>query len=67
MICYQDEQLRGLETFYHASRALEVMHSEPIDYVIAQVNELVVCWNETVRACKTVLADVVCFPHFSID
>lgn len=42
------------------------MHPEPIDYVIAQIKELEVCWNETVRKCKSVLADVVCLPRLSI-
>lgn len=62
MICYKDgQQLRRLETFHYGSRPLAVMHPEPIDHVISQLKELEVCWNDTIRKCKSVLADVVRF------
>lgn len=65
MICYKDgQQLGRLETFHNGSKSLTAMHTEPIDYVISQLKELEVCWNDAIRKCKSVLADVVCFPHF---
>lgn len=60
MICYKDgQQVRRLETFHYGCNTLEHMYSEPIDYVIAQLEELEECWTDTVHKCKSVLADVV--------
>ncbi|KAL0631724.1 hypothetical protein Q9L58_009399, partial [Maublancomyces gigas] len=59
MICYKDgQQSRRLETFHYGSRSLTATHPEPIDYLISQLKELEVCWNDAIRKCKSVLADV---------
>lgn len=60
MICYHDaEQLGHVETFHYGRTPLRDMHAEPISYVIAQIKELDSCWQDTIRKCKNILADLV--------
>lgn len=64
MICYHDaEQLGHVETFHYGRTPLRDMHAEPISYVIAQIKELDSCWQDTIRKCKNILADLVSIYH----
>lgn len=65
MICYHDaEQLGHVETFHYGRTPLKDMHAEPISYVIAQIKELDSCWQDTIRKCKNILADLVSIFRF---
>lgn len=59
MICYQDGSVNCLETFHSGTKAPIGIESEPIAHVITQLRAIEITWNDTIRKCKSVLADLV--------